>query len=91
MKITLVRHSRSLLSGNPESFLKELDSGWSLSSQVVSGEPAGMTALTTIFGSMTAYEALLMNSLVIHSFFELTEKSTTSDVNFNNATNRSVF
>ena len=56
------------LGGNPESFLKELDSRWSLSSQVVSGEPAGMTALTTIFGSMTAYKALLMNSLVATDF-----------------------
>ncbi len=40
-----------------KSFLNELGSGWSLSSQVVSGEPAGMTALTTNFRSMTAYEA----------------------------------
>ena len=47
------------LGGNPESFLKELDSGL---------RPAGMTALTTIFGSMTAYEALLMNSLVATDF-----------------------
>jgi len=31
--------------GYPESFFKELDSGL---------RPAGMTALTTIFGSMTA-------------------------------------
>jgi hypothetical protein len=43
MKISLIHHSRA--GGNPELFHKELDSGWSLSLQVVSGEPAGMTAL----------------------------------------------
>ncbi len=50
MKIILVRHSLSLLSGNPESFLKELDSGWSLSPNVVIGEPAGMTVSKVFSG-----------------------------------------
>ena len=49
-EINLVRHSRSLLSGNPEHFHKELDSGWSLSLRVVSREPAGMTTLKVFSG-----------------------------------------
>jgi len=36
----------ALSSGNPEWFFKELDSGL---------RPAGMTALTAIFGSMTSF------------------------------------
>ena len=53
-----LRHSRA--GGNPEFSQKELDSGWSLSPQLISGEPVGMTATKRDLGNKDFSEKVII-------------------------------